>query len=84
MKNLDMRSHQNIMINTQTLVISLAKSLSNLTQDYTLYLDNLFINISLATALRQLDIEVMSTIQINARELSLSLIQLKHAKESLK
>ena len=84
MKNLDMRSHQNIMTDIQTLVISLAKSLSNLTQDYTLYLDNLFINISLATALRQLDIEVMSTIQINARELSLSLIQLKHAKESLK
>ena len=79
-----MRSCQNIMINTQTLVISLAKSLLNLAQDYTLYLDNLFINISLATALRQLGIEVMSTTQVNARGLSLSLIQLKHAKESLK
>ena len=50
------------MTDTQTLVISLAKNLSNLTvQDYILYLDNLFINISLADALEQLDIEVMRT-----------------------
>jgi len=49
------------MTNTQTLVISLAKSLLNLAQDYILYLNNLFTNISLATALEQLDIEVMGT-----------------------
>ena len=73
------------MTDTQTLIISLAKSLSDLTvQDYILYLDNFFINISLADALEQLDIEVMRTTWINASELSLSLIQLKHAKESLK
>jgi hypothetical protein len=48
------------MTDTQTLIISLAKSLSDLTvQDYILYLDNLFTNISLADALEQLDIEVM-------------------------
>ena len=41
------------MTDTQTLVISLAKSLLNLTaQDYILYLDNLFINILLVDALR--------------------------------
>ena len=73
------------MTDTQTLVISLAKSFSDLTvQDYILYLDNLFINISLADALEQLDIEIMKIMQVNASELSLSLIQLKHAKESLK
>ena len=72
------------MINIQTLVISLAKSLSNSAQDYTLYLDNLFTNISLATALGQLGIGVMGTTRVNARGLPLSLIQLKHAKESLK
>ena len=47
------------MTDTQTLVISLAKSLSDSAQDYILYLDNLFINILLADALEQLDIEVM-------------------------
>ena len=73
------------MTDIQTLIISLAKSLSNLTvQDYILYLDNLFINISLADALEQLDIEIMRIMWINASEFSLSLIQLKHAKESLK
>ena len=51
---------------------------------YILYLDNLFINILLVNALRQLDIEIMRIMQVNALELSLSLIQLKHAKESLK
>ena len=73
------------MTDTQALVISLAKSLLDLTvQDYILYLDNLFTNISLADALEQLDIEVMRTTRVNASGLSLSLIQLKHAKESLK
>jgi len=72
------------MTNTQALIIFLAKSLPNLVQDYILYLDNLFINSLLAKALRQLDIGVMRTTQVNASGLSLSLIQLKHAKESLK
>ena len=73
------------MTNTQALVISLAKSLLNLAaQDYILYLDNLFTNILLATALEKLDIEVIETIKATIKELSLSLIQLKHAKESLK
>ena len=50
------------MTDTQALIISLAKSLSNLTvQDYILYLDNLFTNISLADALEQLGIEIMET-----------------------
>ena len=62
MESLDSRSQQNSMTDTQTLVISLAKSLPDLTvQDYILYLDNLFINISLADALEQLDIEIMRT-----------------------
>ena len=74
------------MTDTQTLVLSLAKSFSNLNsaQSYILYLDNLFINSLLAKTLRQLDIEVMSTIQIKALELSLTIRQLKQAKESLK
>ena len=56
MKNLDSRSQQNSITDTQILVISLAKSLSDLTvQDYILYLDNLFINISLADALGKSD-----------------------------
>ena len=73
------------MVNIQTLVISLAKSLPDLTvQDYILYLDNLFTNIPLADALGQLGIGVMGTTRINALGFSLSLIQLKHAKKSLK
>src|SRR5204862_416631 len=64
--------------------IFLAKNLSNSVQDYTLYLDNLFINGLLAKTLRQLDIEVMSTTQVKALELSLTIRQLKQAKESLK
>jgi len=72
------------MINIQALVISLAKSLSNPAQDYILYLDNLFINGLLAKALGQLDIGIMEITQVNASELLLSLILLKHAKESLK
>ena len=57
------------MTDIQTLVMSLAKSLSNPAQDYTLYLDNLFINDSLAKTLRELDIEIMRMIQIKALEL---------------
>ena len=72
------------MINTQTLVISLAKSLSDPAQDYILYLDNLFTNLSLATALEQLDIEIMRTAQVNALDFSEEIVQLKYAKESLK
>ena len=73
------------MTDTQTLVISLAKSLLNLaTQDYILYLDNLFTNIPLANALGQLGIGAMGTTRVNASGLSSSIIQLKYAKESLK
>ncbi len=84
MKSLDSRSHQNSITDTQTLIMTLAKSLSNLTQDYILYFDNLFINDLLAKTLKQLDIEIMKIIQVNASELFLSLIQLKHSKECLK
>ena len=83
-ENLDKRCHWNIMTDTQTLVISLAKSLPNLAQDYILYLDNLFTNDPLTKTLRQLDIEVMRTTQLKTLELSLIITQLKHAKESLK
>jgi len=63
MKVLGMRSRQNTMANTQALVLSLAKSLPNLNlaSSYTLYLDNLFTNIPLVTALGRLDIGVMGT-----------------------
>ena len=60
-ESLDKKSCQNIMTDTQILVMFLAKSLSNSAQDYILYLDNLFINDSLTKTLRQLDIEVMRT-----------------------
>ena len=61
-EDLGSRSRQNIMTDTQTLVISLAKSLPNsATQDYILYLDNLFTNVPLANALGQLGIGVMGT-----------------------
>ena len=73
------------MTDIQTLIIFLAKSLSNLTaQDYILYTDNLFINGPLAKALSQLDIGVMGTTQVKALELPLTIRQLKQAKESLK
>ena len=73
------------MADTQTLVISLAKSLPDSAyQDYTLYLDNLFNNVPLADALAQLKIGVMGTARVNAIELPLSLVQLKNSKESLK
>ena len=49
------------MADIQALVISLAKSLPDPAQGYTLYLDNLFNNISLAHALGQLEIEIMGT-----------------------
>lgn len=72
------------MADTQALVISLAKSLPDPAQGYTLYLDNLFNNIPLADALAQLKIGVMGTARINAIGLPLSIVQLKNAKESLK
>jgi hypothetical protein len=54
MKGLGLKSYKNTITNTQALVISLAKSLPDSeTQDYTLYLDNLFNNIFLADALAQ-------------------------------
>ena len=83
MKDLDSKSRGNTMTYTQTLVLSLAKSLLNSAQSYTLYLDNLFSNISLAVELEKLDIEVMSTVRVSTKELSSSLIELKHAKEIL-
>ncbi len=64
--------------------MSLIKSLSESAQDFILYLDNLFINLSLATALKQLNIEIMRTVQVNALDLLKEIVQLKYAKESLK
>ena len=72
------------MTDTQTLIMFLAKNLSESAQDFILYLNNLFINLFLATALEQLDIKVMRTVQINALHLSEEIVQLKYAKESLK
>ena len=72
------------MTDIQILVMSLAKSLSNSAQDYTLYFDNLFINDSLAKTLKKLDIEVMRMTQVKALELSLIIRQLKYVKKSLK
>ena len=72
------------MADTQTLVMSLAKSLPNPAQDYTLYLDNLFINGPLVKALGELDIGVMGTTRVKALGLSLTIRQLKYVKEPLK
>jgi Transposase IS4 len=72
------------MADTQALVISLAKSLPDPVQGYTLYLDNLFNNVPLADALAQLKIGVMGTARVNAIGLPLSIIQLKNTKKSLK
>jgi len=83
-ENLSKQSHQKIIINTQILIIFLIKNLSESAQDFILYLDNLFINLSLATALKQLDIEIMRIVWVNALDLSEEIIQLKYAKESLK
>ena len=84
MKGLGLKSRENTMVNTQALVISLAKSLPDPAyQGYTLYLDNLFNNVLLVDALTQLKIGVMGTARINAIELPLSIVQLKKAKESL-
>ena len=71
------------MIDTQILIMSLAKSLSESAQDFILYLDNLFINLPLATALEQLGIGIMGTAWVNALDLSEEIVQLKYAKESL-
>ena len=56
-----LKSSQNSMADTQTLVISLAKSLPEPTQGYTLYLDNLFTNVPLVNALGELSIGVIGT-----------------------
>ena len=48
------------MTDTQALIISLVKSLPDPAIGYTLYLDNLFPSIPLATALGQLNIGVMA------------------------
>ena len=71
------------MTDTQTLVLSLAKSLSDSAKSYTLYLDNFFSSISLAVELEKLDIEIMSTAWLTTLGLSSSLIQLKHNKKIL-
>jgi len=63
------------MTDTQALVISLAKSLSDSSViDYILYLDNLFSNIFLAKILEELDINIMSMIQVNVLGFSLELV----------
>ena len=82
-EGLGSKSRQNSMADTQTLVISLAKSLLDPAKGYTLYLDNLFPSIPLAVELRKLGIGVMSTTRLNTLGLPSSLIQLKHAKEIL-
>ena len=69
---------------TQALVISLARSLPDPAIGYTLYLDNLFPNSPLVTALGQPGIGIMGTVRVNALGLPLSLVQLKHGKEALK
>ena len=61
MEGLGRRSRRNTMAETQALVLSLAKSLPDPVIGYTLYLDNLFPSIPLATALGQLNIEVITT-----------------------
>ena len=72
------------MADTQILILFLAKSLLNPAYDYTLYLDNLFFNISLAIELGKLDIKIMSIAWLNILELPLSFIKLKCGKEILK
>jgi Transposase IS4 len=73
------------MADTQTLVISLAKSLPNpAAQGYILYTDNLFTNRLLAKALSKLDIGIMGTTRVTASGLPPELIRLKKAKELLK
>jgi len=62
------------MVNTQTLILSLAKSLSNLVKNYTLYLNNLFSSISLVIKLGKLSIEIINIAQLTTLRLSSSLI----------
>ncbi len=82
-EGLGRRSRQDSMADTQALVLSLAKSLPDPAIGYTLYLDNLFPSIPLATALGQLGIGIMATARVNTLGLPLSLVQLKKGKESL-
>ena len=63
MEGLGSRSRYKSITNTQTLIISLVRSLSNsLIIDYILYLNNLFFNIPLAKILGEIDIGIMGTI----------------------
>jgi hypothetical protein len=82
-EGLGLKSRENTMADTQTLVLSLAKSLPDPAKGYTLYLDNLFPSIPLAVALGKLGIGVMSTARVNTLGLPSSLIQLKRGKEVL-
>ena len=82
-EGLGLKSRDNIMADTQALVLSLAKSLPDLVKNYTLYLNNLFPSISLAIELGKLGIEVMSIARVNTLGLPSSLIQLKRGKEVL-
>ena len=69
------------MTDIQALIIFLAKSLSNSSIiNYILYLDNLFSNILLAKILEELNIDIMSMIQVNVLKFSLELVQLKQVK----
>ena len=62
-EDLGSRSCYKSMTDTQALIISLAKSLSDSSViGYILYLDNLFSNIPLAKALGELDIGIMGTV----------------------
>ena len=82
-EGLGRRSRRSSMANTQTLVLSLAKSLLNSTIGYTLYLNNLFPSIPLAIELGKLNIGIMSIARLNTLGLPLSLVQLKKGKQSL-
>ena len=74
-EDLDSRSCYKFITDTQALVISLAKSLSDSSViNYILYLDNLFSNIFLAKILKELDINIMSTIWVNILKFSLKLV----------
>ena len=83
-EGLGSKSRHNSMADTQTLVISLAKSLPDPAYGYTLYLDNLFPSVPLAIELGKLGIGVMSTARLNTLGVPSSLIELKRGKEVLK
>jgi len=82
-EGLESKSRENIMADTQALVLSLAKSLPDPACGYTLYLDNLFPSIPLAVKLGKLGIGIMCTARLNTLGLPSSLTQLKRDKEVL-